>query len=1035
MHDCGGLGVLAAPLISLDTQNLPLIVVPALAAALLANFTSVIWACVAGLVIGMSENLLYYLSTLAWFPKVAGAPLPGVQDVLVFVVILITVWLRGGKLPRRGDFVERRLPVAPRPERLLRPAAFAVVLGVLALIVFPFDFRQALMTSMIGMILALSLVLVTGFVGQVTVMQLALSGAAGLVVSHLAGKLGIGFPFSLVAAAAAAVVVGLIAAIPALRVRGVMLAVVTLSATVALSNFGFANSDWGTGLSGAPVPQPTLLGLNLGNTAGFKGIDGLFPSPVLGFVILAFGVGLCMLVVNIRRGGLGRRMLAVRANERAAAAAGINVGRVKLIGFSIGAAIAGVAGALYGYNFSGVAADRFTAYTAITVIAFSYIGGMTMVSGALFAGFMAVEGLSQYALQQWLGIDGTWVILLAGIALIGNVVFAPAGGAGMMYEKKMYKRRMKALGTPVPNLAQKLWTRVNRTPQTRRLARGIDVRRLPRSVFRVDAFEAVPTVHGGAVSVPVTSRDGKVECRSGDSGIRRQSLPPVRAQTLAVRNLTVRFGGITAVSDVSMSIAPGEIVGLIGPNGAGKSTLIDALTGFARVAGGTIRLGDKELTDMAPHERVRAGLVRSWQTVDLFDDLSVYENMQATSRQTGWQSVVELVVPARRALSAPTEAAVRRFGLSDEIERLPTELSFSQRRVVSTARAVALNPSVLLLDEPAGGLSDVRRRALAEVIAPLARDLGMGLLIVDHDMPFVMDLADRVVVLNLGQKIADGTPAEVRANPAVVSAYVRGDAEERAEEEEEIIAAARTRHARVAALAHEPLLAARDMAVGYNENPVVRGIDLDVRPGEVVALLGANRVGKTTTLLGLAGVIQPLQGEVRWLGEKVTKRAPLDKRAAEGLGFLPAERAIFGGLTVAENLRVDRRCDAEHVVALFPELEPHLSRRAGLLSGGQQQMLGLGRALARHPKVLLIDEMSLGLAPILVTRLMEVVREAADHQGVGVVLVEQHVQAALRIADSVCIIADGRMTLAGNVEDVADRVEDAFLADVLGQAG
>ena len=451
------LGVLAAPLISLDTQNLPLIVVPALAAALLANFTSVIWACMFGLLIGMGENLLYYASTQSWFPTDAGTPLPGVQDLLVFLVILATMWWRGAKLPGRGDLVERRLPAAPRPERLVRPAMVATVLGVVALIFLPFDFRQALMNSMIGTILVLSLVLVTGFVGQVSVMQLALSGASGLVVSHLAVNAGVGFPLALVAAAAAATVVGLIAAVPALRVRGVTLAVVTLSAAVAIASFGFDNSTWGAGLTGAPVPQPTLLGFNLGNAAGFKGADGLLPSPVLGFVILAFAVLLCMLVANVRRVGLGQRMLAVRSNERAAAAVGINVRNVKLTAFAVGAAIAGLAGALYGYNFGGISANRFSALTALSLIAFAYIGGITMVSGALLAGFMAVEGISQYALQKWFGIDGTWAILFAGIALIANVVFAPAGGAGMMYQKKMYKRRMAAAGTPVPNLAQKVW--------------------------------------------------------------------------------------------------------------------------------------------------------------------------------------------------------------------------------------------------------------------------------------------------------------------------------------------------------------------------------------------------------------------------------------------------------------------------------------------------------------------------------------------------------------------------------------------------
>ena len=353
--------------------------------------------------------------------------------------------------------------------------------------------------------------------------------------------------------------------------------------------------------------------------------------------------------------------------------------------------------------------------------------------------------------------------------------------------------------------------------------------------------------------------------------------------------------------------------------------------------------------------------------------------------------------------------------------------------MVTTARSVALNPSILLLDEPAGGLSDVRRAELAKAITPLARDLGMGLLVVDHDMPFVMGICDRVVVLNFGKKIAEGTPEEVRADPAVIQAYLRGEADEREDEEKHIAAAATARRVRRQGRQDDDvLIAARDLAVGYNEIAVVRGIELEVRAGEIIALLGANRAGKTTTLLSLAGAIAPIEGEVHWLGEPVSRRVPLHRRATQGLGFLTEERSVFKQLTVAENLRVDANCDVDQVLTLFPELRPILKRRAGLLSGGEQQMLGLGRALARRPRVLLVDEMSLGLAPMIVTRLMEVLRQAADEHGVGVIMVEQHVQEALQIADRVCVVAGGRMTLTGTVDEVVHRVEDAFLADVLG---
>jgi ABC-type branched-subunit amino acid transport system ATPase component len=510
----------------------------------------------------------------------------------------------------------------------------------------------------------------------------------------------------------------------------------------------------------------------------------------------------------------------------------------------------------------------------------------------------------------------------------------------------------------------------------------------------------------------------------------------VRPQELEVRGLTVRFGGVTAVDNVSLTVKPGEIVGLIGPNGAGKSTLIDALCGFVSPAAGTVVLGDTDLTRLPPHRRVHAGLVRSWQSSDLFDDLSVLENLQAvvdrTPRARTW---IQIMRSRGRSLSAAAEAAVHDLELSGDLDRMPTDLSFSQRRMLSTARAAALNPSVLLLDEPAAGMSDVRRREVATVISRLAREWGMGLLVVDHDMPFVMGLCDRIVVLAVGSKIADGSPSEVRANPAVIAAYLRGERDEPSDEQkrtEGVVAVAEP--VRRQERSGDVLLAARNLAVGYYDRPVVRDIDLEVRSGEVIALLGANRAGKTTTMLGLAGAIRPLAGEVYWLGELVKERVPLNKRAEEGLCFLPEERSVFKQLSVLENLRVDRRCDIDRALTLFPELRSLLKRRAGLLSGGEQQMLGLARALARGPKVLLVDEMSLGLAPAIVSRLIDVLRQVSDEEGVAVILVEQHVHQALRIADRVCVIAGGRMTLAGRVDEVGDRVEDAYLADVLGMS-
>jgi branched-chain amino acid transport system permease protein len=436
----GAVGVLAASVTQLDAISLPLQVVPALAAALLARFTSFWIACAAGLGIGIINSEIDYLSTMSWFPTDHGVPLPGVKELVTFLIIVAAMFLRGAAIPSRGELIEQRLPEVPRPERLLVPAVTLAVVCAVALVVLPFDFRQALINSMIGTVMALSLVVITGFVGQISVVQLSLAGVAGFTVSHLAVDAGIGFPLAPLAGAAAAVLLGELTAVSALRVRGVSLAVVTLGAAVAISQFGFLNQTWGGGPTGSPVPEPHLLGLDIGPQSAFRGLDGSLPSPVFGWLVLAVTVGVCLLVASVRRGNLGQRMLAVRSNERSAAAAAIDVRSVKLIAFGISSFIAGVAGTLYAYNFGSVSASRFDALTALGLIAFAYAGGITLISGAVFAGLISTEALLPHAMDKWLGVSGNWFLLFGGVVLIFTLIQHPEGVAGAFY-KRLHRGR------------------------------------------------------------------------------------------------------------------------------------------------------------------------------------------------------------------------------------------------------------------------------------------------------------------------------------------------------------------------------------------------------------------------------------------------------------------------------------------------------------------------------------------------------------------------------------------------------------------
>ncbi len=220
------------------------------------------------------------------------------------------------------------------------------------------------------------------------------------------------------------------------------------------------------------------------------------------------------------------------------------------------------------------------------------------------------------------------------------------------------------------------------------------------------------------------------------------------------------------------------------------------------------------------------------------------------------------------------------------------------------------------------------------------------------------------------------------------------------------------------------LLEAEQLSAGYHGHPVVTELDLEVKQGEVVALFGANGAGKSTTLMSLAGQLPAIGGEVRFEGQPV--RAPLHIRARNGMSYVTERRSVFMSLTTAENLRV-ARCDEAHAVGLFPELEPLMGRLAGHLSGGEQQMLTLGRALARRPRLLLADELSLGLGPLVVRRLLQAVRRAADEEGIGALLVEQHVHQALRYVDRVYVLRRGSIVVSGTVEETRDRLREAYI--------
>jgi branched-chain amino acid transport system permease protein len=422
----GVLGILVAPLLTLDVSALPNLIIPALAAALLARFRSFGVAAGAGIAMGVIQSLITYAQAQTWFPTAGGQVLPGVTDLAYFVLVVVAMLWQGSKVVGRGEVAEKRLPEAPPPRRLLRPTIIAVAALVVAFLVLPYNWRQAGINTLIGILVCLSLVVIIGYVGQVSLVQLGLAGVSGFTVSKLAVGPGIGFPLAPILAVLLATAVGVAVAFVAVRVRGVNLAIVTLAAAIALQNFGFNNSVWGSGVNGSPVPSPSLFGVNLGPDAPFPVNNASQPSPVFGLLCGAVVIVACLFVSSLRRSRFGHRMLAVRSNERAAAAAGVNVVRVKLLAFAISSALAGLAGVLYAYNFQSVSSDRFGFYTALTTLAFAFIGGITTVRGAVLASVGVTGGIGALVVTG-IGIPVSYQYLLGGLLLVLTLIAKPEG--------------------------------------------------------------------------------------------------------------------------------------------------------------------------------------------------------------------------------------------------------------------------------------------------------------------------------------------------------------------------------------------------------------------------------------------------------------------------------------------------------------------------------------------------------------------------------------------------------------------------------
>jgi ABC-type branched-subunit amino acid transport system permease subunit len=411
-------GILILPISTLNPATYTLFIVPALGAALLGRFSSFSAVVAGGFAIGMLQSETVKLQSVwTWLPQ------NGLQDGLPFIVIMLAIIVLARRLGARGVITDVHNPRVGRPTRPLATASGAVVIGIVALLLFSAQYRAALDSSLITACVCFSVVIITGYVGQISLAQNGMAGISAFMLTHIASSLGIGFPFGLILAALCAVVVGVVIGLPAVRVRGVNLAVATLAVAAALDALVFNSSSFSGGYTGRVIAPPHLLGLNLGPLGSGDDTQRVAFGVLVVIVVAAVG----LFVARLRGGRLGRAFLAVRSNERAAASIGIDVAQTKLFAFGLSAFVAGVGGGLLAYQQHNVNAATFTLWTSLTILAITYVGGVGRITGALVAGaLLASNGLLPTLLNNLFNF-GQYQALIAGIALTLTAVNNPDG--------------------------------------------------------------------------------------------------------------------------------------------------------------------------------------------------------------------------------------------------------------------------------------------------------------------------------------------------------------------------------------------------------------------------------------------------------------------------------------------------------------------------------------------------------------------------------------------------------------------------------
>jgi ABC-type branched-subunit amino acid transport system ATPase component/branched-subunit amino acid ABC-type transport system permease component len=757
----GGLSALAAILNGPTTTSFnaqavgPFLLMLTMGAAALGAFVSFPFAVGGGLGLGVIYQVVLAQTSNA-----------GTAELAVFGVILVAVLVRGRAIGRafavEGSAVPERpglrVPEALRDSFILRNGLRWVIgVSLIVAVVVPllpyFKSNQFLLVLvLVYALIGVSLTMLVGWAGQVSLGQFALVGIGAYLTARWAGDSGWSMVVLLVVAGLVGAVVMIVIGLPALRVRGLALAVTTLGLAVIAPDWLY-QQGWLGGASpfNAEVQTMTVL----------PGVGTIGSQLYLYYVVLVVLVLVIAAASTLRRSAVGRVIIATRDNERAIASFGVKPSVVKLRVLALSGFVAATAGVFFAADWQSVTPTYFTADISVAVLAIPVVGGLGSLGGAVFAAvllYMSTFFVGPH-LEGLLGSVGQnvgFLLFVSGASVVGTMMGFPNGVAGKV---------------------QQIWQAyLNKKAE-----------RLTRSGDGAGAFEAespgMPDDEA-AVAIAVVDAERAASGMSFASAGRREqdarSAEP-GPPPLEVDRVAIRFGGIAALQGATIKVGPREIVGLIGPNGAGKTTLMNVISGLARPDNGSVRLFGHEVAGRPPDLRARYGLARSFQDASLFAGLTVTETVQVAMGQQTKTYLLPAMVGAPWVRSAERRSRqraleiVEAFGLAPWGDALTSELSTGMRRICDLAAQVSTEPRLLLLDEPTAGVAQREAEAFGPLVRRIREDLDCSILVIEHDMPMLMGLCDRVYAMDAGLVIADGTPHEIREDPAVIASYLGTD--------------------------------------------------------------------------------------------------------------------------------------------------------------------------------------------------------------------------------------------------------------------